>query len=250
MSTPPLPHVAVVGSGVAGASTAFALARRGVPVTVVDADRAGVATAAGAGIVQPWSSSSSGPYYELYAEGAAYYPTLLERLSSAGTAAVDFRRTGSLVVSPNPAELDEAEERIRRRTAGSDVAGTVERVDEAGARRLFPPLAPGLAALHVTGGARVDGRSLRQGLLQAAAARGARTVRGNATVTGGGTVQVDGEPLAADAVVLAAGAWTAELLQPVGVELGLAPQRGQITHLRLEGVDTSSWPSVLPLTGH
>lgn len=243
-------HVVVVGSGVAGASTAFALARRGVRVTVVDADRAGTATAAGAGIVQPWSTSSTGPYYELYAAGAAYYPTLLERLASVGVRDVDFRRTGSLVVSRDPAELDEAEDRVRARAAGSAVTGEVRRVDAAGAKRLFPPLADGLAGLHVAGGARVEGRSLRAGLLRAAAASGARTLTGTVELTADGSARVDGEDLRADAVVVAAGAWTPELLRPLSVHLPLAPQRGQITHLRLPDTDTSGWPSVLPLTGH
>ena len=47
------------------------------------------------------------------------------------------------------------------------------------------------------------------------------------------------------------GAWAPELLlQPLGVPLPVAPQRGQITHLRLEGVDTEAWPVVLPPGSH
>lgn len=71
------PRVVVVGSGVAGAGTAFALAAAGAEVVVVDSVLRGQATAAGAGIIQPWSSSADGPTYDLYAAGAAYYPTLL-----------------------------------------------------------------------------------------------------------------------------------------------------------------------------
>ena len=67
----PGPRVAVVGSGVAGASTAFALAAGGAEVVVVDRVLPGQATAAGAGIIQPWSSSATGSAYELYAAGAA-----------------------------------------------------------------------------------------------------------------------------------------------------------------------------------
>ena len=44
-------RIVIVGAGMAGAATAFALARRGAAVTVVDDGRAGQATAAGAGIV-------------------------------------------------------------------------------------------------------------------------------------------------------------------------------------------------------
>ena len=110
-------HVVVVGSGVAGAATAFALARAGATVTIVDAGHPGQATAAGAGILQPWSSRTDGPVYDLYAAGAAYYPTLLEHLAEAGVADIGYRRSGSLVVDADEAELDAVGARVRGRTA-------------------------------------------------------------------------------------------------------------------------------------
>jgi D-amino-acid dehydrogenase len=51
-------RVAVVGAGVAGAATAYWLARGGADVIVADSGDPGGATAAGAGIVQPWSSAT------------------------------------------------------------------------------------------------------------------------------------------------------------------------------------------------
>jgi D-amino-acid dehydrogenase len=68
---------------------------------------------------------------------------------------------------------------------------------------------------------------------------------------GGIGVRVGGEDVAADAVLVAAGAWSAALLAPVGVALQVVPQRGQIVHLRAS-VETDAWPSVLPLpvAGH
>jgi D-amino-acid dehydrogenase len=63
-------------------------------------------------------------------------------------------------------------------------------------------------------------------------------------------VRVDGELLGADAVVVAAGAWSGELVASLGVELPVAPQRGQITHLKV-AADTATWPVVSPLgSGH
>jgi D-amino-acid dehydrogenase len=50
----------------------------------------------------------------------------------------------------------------------------------------------------------------------------------------------------ADCVVVAAGAWAPTLLLPVGAVLPIEPQRGQIVHLRLPGLDTREWPVVLP----
>ena len=247
------PRVAVVGSGVAGASTAFALAAGGADVVVVDSVLRGQATAAGAGIIQPWSSSADGPTYDLYAAGAAYYPTLLERLAAVGVTDIGYRVAGSLVVHADPGRLDDVEQRLRRRTAGVAVAGAVERLGERDARALFPPLAPELAAVFVSGGARVDGRRLRSVCwpVRVSSVRLSWTrppvwcrrpaARGRHTP--------DGE-IGADVVVVASGAWVNSVLEPVGCRLAVEPQRGQIAHLLLEGSDTANWPSVLPMAGH
>jgi D-amino-acid dehydrogenase len=100
----------------------------------------------------------------------------------------------------------------------------------------------------------VDGRKLRAALLRAAGRHGAELVQAWATVVprkdSAPLVHGAGVPLEGDAVVVAAGAWSSALLAPLGCEVPVEPQRGQITHLRLDGVDTSDWPSVLPSTGH
>lgn len=248
------PRVAVIGSAVAGASTAFALATEGADVVVVDRVLRGQATAAGAGIIQPWSSSADVPTYDLYAAGAAYYPALLERLAAVGVSEIGYRVTGSLVVDADPAQLDDVEQRLRRRIAGVAVAGTVERLGERDARALFPPLTPDLRAVYVSGGARVDGRQLRSGLLAGARRRGAVVVDASARLAsapaGSWTVHTPDGEIGADVVVVAAGAWVNSVLEPLGYPLAIEPQRGQIVHLLLEGSDTAHWPSVLPLSSH
>ena len=89
-------RVIVIGGGIAGAGTAFALARRGAEVIVVDAAADGQATAASAGIIAPWASTAGGPFYDLYAQGAAHYPLVLERLADAGVTRTDYSRSGAL----------------------------------------------------------------------------------------------------------------------------------------------------------
>lgn len=264
-------RVTVVGAGIGGASVAFALARKGASVTIVDDAATGQATAAGAGIIAPWRSAAAGPFYEVSAAGAAFYPTLLEQLAELGITTTDYRRTGALSVHRDPAVLDEAEQQARSRVADAGpTAGQVQRLDSAQTRELFPVLAEDLEGLLITGGARVDGRTLRSALLAGARELGARSVRGRAVLgarqptadtatpaagaagarSGSAAVHVDGEAIGADAVVLATGAWSNQLLEPLGLSVPVAPQRGQITHLRLEGVDTSRWPTVHPMSHH
>lgn len=277
-------RVTVVGAGIAGASVAFALARKGVSVTIVDDAATGQATAAGAGIIAPWRSASDGPFYEVSAAGAAFYPTLLEQLAEVGITTTDYRRTGALSVHRDPAVLDEAEQQARGRVAAAGpTAGQVQRLDSAQTRELFPVLAEDLEGLLITGGARVDGRTLRSALLAGARELGARSVHGRAVLDAGqraagragrvtpaadtpaadtpaagaagarsrdAAVHVDGVAIGADAVVIATGAWSNQLLEPLGRSVPVAPQRGQITHLRLAGVDTSRWPTVHPMSHH
>jgi len=246
-------HVVVVGAGIAGSCVAYFLVRDGATVTVVDAGHLGQATAAGAGIIQPWSSAPTGAVYELQSRSAALYPTLIAELAELGSGDVGYRRCGALVVNADPDVVDAAEARVRDRARSAAAAGNIARVDNREARELFPPLAPDLAGLHISGGARVDGRLLTAGLHEAIGKLGGSIVDGEASLTAAGSgveVRVDGRRVDADAVVVAAGAWTDALLAPLGVSTGIEPQRGQITHLRLDGVDTSAWPSVSPLSDH
>ena len=241
-------RVVILGSGVAGAATAFALARRGIAVTVVDADLPGRATDAGAGIIQPWSVSREGEFYRLYADGAAFYPSFISALAAQGVSDVGYRRPGALVLSADPAELDEVEGRLAARASDVDADGAemgeVQRLDQGEARTRFPLLDPTHSALWIPGGGRVDGRMLRAGLLAAVTSLGGsvRTGRGVLEASGSGIrVSVDGSPLDADAIVVACGAWTNEVLAPLEFSVPVEPQKGQIIHFRVDA-DTSSWP--------
>ncbi len=119
----------VVGGGVAGASVAFGLAIRGAAVTLIDDARTGRATAAGAGIIQPWASVVTGAFYELQAAGAAHYPLLLAQLSDLGITDVGYRRTGALVVNESTEVLDTVEARVRERATRAVHVGDISRVD-------------------------------------------------------------------------------------------------------------------------
>ncbi|WP_256976102.1 FAD-binding oxidoreductase [Paenibacillus sp. MY03] len=53
--------------------------------------------------------------------------------------------------------------------------------------------------------------------------------------------------VAADVVIVCAGAWAGPLLQPLGITMRVSRQKAQIAHLRLQDrSDTGSWPVVMP----
>jgi D-amino-acid dehydrogenase len=240
-------RVVVVGAGITGASAADAIRRRGAESLLVDARVPGQATAAGAGIVCPWSSRVSDPAWIALADAAAArYPDLVAELTEAGRPDPGYRRVGALRLASDDADLAATREQIAERAAGSPVAGAVEVVD---GQELFPPLRPGQAAVHVAGGARVDGRAMRDALQYHVPRRTgpAQLLVEHDTVVG---VSIFGKRIEADAVVAAPGAWAPELLRPVGVEVAVTPHRGQIVHLGLPGTDTAAWPVVLPPSSH
>lgn len=230
----------MIGAGIAGASAAYHAARLGAATVLVDRDVAGQATAAGAGIVCPWASRHTDPVWHALADTAAgYYPTLLAEL---GETDVGYRRVGALRLGG-----DVYRQVLARATPN---AGDIDLLTGAEARALFPPLRGDVPAVHVSGAARVDGGRMRDALRAAAIRLGATVRGGTATLSGDGTVHVDGERVEADSVVVAAGAWTREVLAPLGIRVNVAPQRGQIIHLGLSDADTSGWPVVLPPGSH
>ncbi len=246
--------IVVIGAGVLGASVAFHAALAGAEVVVVDAAHEGRATAAGAGIVCPWAADvDEAGKYHIAAAAARYYPGLIEKLAEAGEHDTGYKRVGALIVAPDAAELDAIARAVRSRASADPEAGDISPLSPEQARKRFPPLRRDLAAVSIGGGARVDGRRLTAALLRAAQEAGAQVRNGTAELARSGSrvaVRVGGEPIPADTIVVTAGAWAPLLLDPIGVALPVAPQRGQIVHLRVPDADTAEWPVILPLGSH
>src|SRR5262249_36762032 len=233
----------VGGAGIVGASTAYHLARAGCEVTVIDRADAGRATAAGAGIICPWGSPvDNAASYRLLAGGARYYPEFVAMLAADGEADVGYAAVGGLYVPREARELDAVERRVRARAKTWRV-GEVERISADEAQALFPPLRTEQPALYVSGGARVDGRRLARALQRACVRHGAQFEIGSAELMVQNHravgVRVAGNAIAAEIVVVAAGAWAPAMLAPMGVGLAVAAPRGEIPHLGRAPLDTA-----------
>ncbi|HUZ51184.1 MAG TPA: FAD-dependent oxidoreductase [Streptosporangiaceae bacterium] len=246
----------VVGAGIVGAACAYAASGLGAEVVLVDAGLPGQATAAGAGIICPWSARADDPaWYAFACTAARQYPELVAGLADDGEQDVSYRRVGALIIARDGEEAAREGERMRARQAATPEIGEVDVLTAAEAQALFPPLRPGSAAAYLGGAARVDGRQLTGALVRAACRRGAVTRPGRAAlacragrVAG---VEIDGQLAGADAVVAATGAWTTSFLAPAVASVTVTPQRGQIVHISLDPADTSRWPVILPAaSGH
>ena len=243
------PEIVVVGGGIVAASVAYHLTRDGASVVVIDSDLPGPATAAGAGIVCPWTRPEDATC-RLAAEGARYYPELIAMLAEDGQTDTGYAKVGALSVSADLDRLRTISALLHSRLADRPEIGEVTVVPPGEPARQFPPLDHGLAGVWIGGAARIDGRAIRDSLLGAAVSKGARRVRGAAAleesadrVTG---VRVGTNRIPADTVVVAAGAWTGQVCADIGWQLPIGPQRGQIVHAELAGADTGSWPVIVP----
>ncbi len=247
--------VAIVGGGLVGVSVARRLRELGAAVVLADAEDAGQATSAGAGILPPLDHFIGVPaVLPLLAAARAHYPELVEQLAREGQTNVGYDVIGALQVATSDAELAQlpalAEESERRQNAGFAHIGTVALLGSAQARSLFPLLGEQvLGAVFCSGAARIDGRRLLAALHASAQASGVLVRRGAAAlwlesgrVMG---VRVGAENVAADAVVVAGGAWSSRVLESLGVQLAVRPQRGQLVHLDVPGFATGRWPLVL-----
>lgn len=217
-------EVAVVGAGIVGTATARELAVRGVDVVLLDAGAiSGGTTGLGEGNVL-CSDKDVGPGLELTLHGLALYDELEERLGDEAR----IRRKGALIVHPE-AETWAAEPARLERLREAGVRG--ELVDDVQA--LEPELTGDVhGASRFEADLQCDPRAIARALAREAEQAGAEVRTGARVVEiDDGVVLQGGEKIAAGAVVVAAGPWSAALAEPAGVRLPLEPRKGQLVRL-------------------
>jgi D-amino-acid dehydrogenase len=250
----------VIGGGIVGASAAYHLARAGAHVTLIDQAQPGQATAAGAGIIAPGSGfSQSAAFFRLAGRAAAYYEELLANLAEDGESNTGYETVGLLHIATSEEEAARLPILLRlleeRQDAGMKNLGEVRLLDGNEARALFPALGIVHGAIHIPDAARLDGGLMRDALRGAAQLRGARIVVTDheATLVREGKrltqVHADGKTFTADKVILAAGAWSGQFAETLGLALPVSPQRGQILHLQ-GPAEASGWPIVMGFHSH
>jgi len=243
--------VIVIGAGILGASTAYHLVKSGMEVTLIDRKDIGQATDAAAGIVCPWiSQRRNKAWYELVKGGARYYPTLIKQLEQDGEKDTGYKQVGAISLHTNEEKLEQMADRARKRREDAPEIGEIKILSPKETKELFPPLANEFGSVYISGGARVNGRALRDALINAAKKLGVTFIEGEASLlTAGHTIKgvlVAESEFLADSIIVTGGSWSRDLLEPLGIKFLVTPQKAQIVHLRLEETDTSDWPVVMP----
>ena len=234
--------VVIVGGGIEGAATAWALAQRGITnVVVLERNTVGSGmTGKSSGIVRCHYGVSS------LAAMATVGLEVFEKAQEIFGTDIGFRQTG-YVVGVGPANVDS----LRKSLAAQRTVGVqTEEIDHAEAAGLWPfaDLSPFAAFAWEARGGYGDAYQTAQAFAVAARAAGVRIRQGaNATelVMAGGRVTgvrlADGSEVSAGAVVVATGVWTRPFLAPYGVDVPIRVVREQLVMVS-PGVDIGRVP--------
>lgn len=240
-------HIVIIGGGIAGVAAAYRVLCGGATATVINVGHPGSATMAAAGVVAPVPLSPAPPALSRLRMRAVgeHYPALLDCLAADGITDPGVGQPGQVVIARDAAvggnALNALERRFKEAVAqyGAARAGSFAPLDAAQLRAMVPWLAssPAARGVYLSGVFQVDGRRLLRSLIGAVRRRGGRFIVGHGSpvvvgdrVTG---VDVGGQVVGCDAVILAAGAWAdSEQLHPL-LRIPVRPERGQLVHVRV-----------------
>lgn len=219
----------VIGAGIVGAACAYALATAGVTVRVVEQGCAAGGTSRACDGLILFSDKGSAAELEMAKDSAA----LWAKLSDALPLPFHYERRGTIVIADTAEGLNAATEKAARLSAAGIRS---EALDRKGLTALEPCLAPDLAGgVLYLDEAQVDPALATMALLQAARLAGAE-YRHDTRVTGlkldnrgrcVAAITPEGE-LSAGAIILAAGVWSGELAESVGLALPVKPRKGHV----------------------
>jgi glycine oxidase len=236
--------VLILGGGIVGLAAASKARSAGMSVTVLERDRVGEgASHVAAGMLAPVAEAEFGQSGRLSLElgvcSARMWPGFARDLEDVSGIEVGLRQTGTLLVARDE---DEARE-LERQIAFRDSLGLhTNRMRPSRARELEPALAPTMRlALQAPEDHSVDPRLVLAALRRACTLRGVE-IQASTPVAGfevdrprgrvTGARLADGRLVSAGAVVVACGAWSAQLsgLEPEEL-VPVRPVKGQILRL-------------------
>jgi len=227
-------RVTIVGAGIVGYAVAYELAARGAEVRLLDPRGRGQgATRASAGILAPLVEGHSPSLLRLGTCAVALWDEFVQRLRIESGLPVEYERTGTLHVA-----LDHAQAAVLAELARGLESASVPHsmLDGREAAMLEPGLTDRtVAGLLVPAHGYVGPASLIEALMRALGSRGVSVTSSRALRIGDdgeAVLTTDTGEIRSDALIVAAGSWSAQLLNtPREV---VKPIRGQLVSLSME----------------
>lgn len=240
-------EIIIIGGGIVGSTAAYYLSKESNhQIILIDMGK-GTATRAAAGIICPWlSQRRNQDWYRLTAQGAAFYLQLMDDLTEAGAQKLPYQQKGSLVFKKNKELLEKLYQLGQNRRESAEMIGELSIYDAKALNQLIPNLVTDHGAVLTKGGGRLDGAALLDLLQKGFLQNGGTILDGRAQLGPNQTVLVGDKTMAYDHIILACGAWLPDILQPLGYQVDVRPQKGQLLELET-AFETENWPGcILP----
>ena len=234
--------IIIIGGGVIGLGIGWQLAKAGAAVTIYERAQAGRAASwAAAGMLAPLAEAHTeeSKLLKLGCQSLERYPQWVGELETDAEMSIDYRVEGTLIVGLEP---DDTHQLRHLYTSQQDLGLDVEWLTGREAREIESALSPRItAAIRCATDYQVDNRLMVQALQCAYQSQDSvlyensnieRIVIENETVTG---VQTQDGFQAADALILAAGCWSAQVEGlPDNIIPPVRPVKGQMLALQME----------------
>jgi glycine/D-amino acid oxidase-like deaminating enzyme len=260
----PLPHacdVVVLGGGASGSSIAYSLAKRGVDVLLLEAGDIGQGASGRNGGLLDTAVDPGSPLVDYYYRSAELWPGLAQELGDTAGLDVEYLRAGTLqIVLEGDADKDEIDAEFRGHLERGYDVRWLDRDETLALSRLFPEntlggwhrpmdgqVNPLLLCYALALGAARHGGRVRQStpatalLVETPGGVVAAEPRRYPGVTGARTAACDSAPagtvvgvrtpdgdVRCEQLVVALEPWTRPFLAPLGLDVPVRPQRGQI----------------------
>ena len=233
--------VMVIGGGLIGCSIALRLAQAKLRVCVLDRGEPGAeASSAAAGMLSPQGETAEpGAFFELCAASRDLYPNYIAEIEELSGQDLGYSRDGTLLVAMDD---DECRALEKLHAAQSRQGLPIDRLAAEEIHRRVPGLSPEIRwGLFILGDHWVDNERLSAAVVVACRRLGV-DIRPQHAVTKlnvrGGRVEdievmtaiasAGNIKLSANHFVIAAGCWSAALIEPLGIKLSIEPCRGQM----------------------
>lgn len=215
--------IVIIGGGIIGMTLANYLDSTKYQVTVFD-EPTGQATKASAGIISPWlSKRRNQQWYRLAKDGAAFFPKLIQDFHLDHTI---YQRSGTLLLRPEK-QLDELLALAEERKKEAPEIGQITLLSGEQTQQELPLLKP-FSALKISGGGRLDGKAYLLWMRKKAEEKGVDFVSQRVQLANAQTVIAGETRTTFDQLILTVGPHLKELLTPLGYQVDLRPQKGQL----------------------